>query len=906
MLLTLKNFKCWKESTFDLSISNNNIGITLISGKSGVGKTSIIEAIVFVLFGSGRKITKIGEKSCNVKLLTSWRSNNLTSDQTNNTNNIEITRQKGPNRLTLIMNGIMYEDDSAQALIDNEYTDTFNSIGYLSQSSINSFVLMGPQDKLAFLEKLIFKNMDMKTIKSKISLLVRERNTNLQQTTGKIDMLTQMLQSETENITQPEYPFDCSENNRDTFEKNLSTQQSNLNKKLKSVISKLDRLKTMQKETTEYETNNKSLLNEQQFNDAKLKEPNQYNIDFSNSSHVIQKIDEINQSINSIQSHINFLSKYSEYNEKIILVKSLENKFQKSFQTEKSQIQQNITRIKTLILTPETINELQQDIEIFKEYIQDIKIYNKLDKELDSISKDTMNIFNKASEVKITLTESYRQELSDKIETNLQKITKQKMYKKKYKCPECKTKLSICSDTDKLIPVPEDMSKDNDIDKLNQKITKYRKNLQIFDDLFPKLSIMISKKSDIQLQRDNISSKYEDFDYSQDYINQLSNDISNNKKSIDSHNKSSDELLSFNNKLQDPFLNNHIIKNMHNDIEKTNLSIESLKSIIDTEKLALRDSDFINNLESMEPTTFQKFQDDKKHELHTFATTLKMFNQEHKNYLNLVEKKQSIAEKLESLITNRQQELTKNSKKPLSLKSIIKHIENNLTEQESINQMITQNQQDTISLQKWKIKNQNYLDYISKQEELENLHKSASGFSEKLKSIYRIKDIIMKAETLAINHIINQINETVARYLDIFFPDNTITVLLHCPDTDEPNPTTKQTTDSTESKKISKTTKKPSPKEKTQITMSVDYKDMEADISILSGGELQRIVIAYNLALSELFNLPLILLDECTSNLDQELTEIVVKGIHHNCKDKMIIMIAHQVVSGIFDKVVSI
>ena len=153
----------------------------------------------------------------------------------------------------------------------------------------------------------------------------------------------------------------------------------------------------------------------------------------------------------------------------------------------------------------------------------------------------------------------------------------------------------------------------------------------------------------------------------------------------------------------------------------------------------------------------------------------------------------------------------------------------------------------------------------------------------------------MQAESMTINHIINQINETTARYLEIFFPDNPISVLLQCPDT---NPESNQSNKSSQNKSIKK--------EKSQITISVDFKDIEADISILSGGELQRIIIAYNLALSELFNLPLILLDECTSNLDQELTEIVVKGIHRNCKDKMIIMIAHQVVSGIFDKVVTI
>ena len=139
----------------------------------------------------------------------------------------------------------------------------------------------------------------------------------------------------------------------------------------------------------------------------------------------------------------------------------------------------------------------------------------------------------------------------------------------------------------------------------------------------------------------------------------------------------------------------------------------------------------------------------------------------------------------------------------------------------------------------------------------------------------------MKAESMTINKY-QPINISIFRHL---FSRQPNTCHLHCPDTEnEP------------SNKSNKKPIKQKTKERTQISILIDYKDIEADISILSGGELQRIVIAYNLALSELFNLPLILLDECTSNLDQELTEIVVKGIHRNCNDKMIIMIAHQVV----------
>ena len=58
MLLKLSNFKCWK----DKSLIFNDNGLTLISGSSGKGKTSILEAINFVLFGKGRKIITHGSK----------------------------------------------------------------------------------------------------------------------------------------------------------------------------------------------------------------------------------------------------------------------------------------------------------------------------------------------------------------------------------------------------------------------------------------------------------------------------------------------------------------------------------------------------------------------------------------------------------------------------------------------------------------------------------------------------------------------------------------------------------------------------------------------------------------------------------------------------------------------------
>jgi ABC-type transport system involved in cytochrome bd biosynthesis fused ATPase/permease subunit len=81
---------------------------------------------------------------------------------------------------------------------------------------------------------------------------------------------------------------------------------------------------------------------------------------------------------------------------------------------------------------------------------------------------------------------------------------------------------------------------------------------------------------------------------------------------------------------------------------------------------------------------------------------------------------------------------------------------------------------------------------------------------------------------------------------------------------------------------------------------------MEADINMLSGGELSRVILAYTMALAEMFNTPLLLLDECTSSLDQDLTETVFNSIRENFNGKITLLIAHQVVMGTFDKIINL
>ena len=134
-------------------------------------------------------------------------------------------------------------------------------------------------------------------------------------------------------------------------------------------------------------------------------------------------------------------------------------------------------------------------------------------------------------------------------------------------------------------------------------------------------------------------------------------------------------------------------------------------------------------------------------------------------------------------------------------------------------------------------------------------------------------------------NIISSINTHANVYLECFFPDNPISVKLV---------TFKET-------KKGKTIKK-----KPQINLEIEYKGMEADINMLSGGELSRIILAFSLALGEMFNTPMMLLDECTSSLDQELNTVVMDGIRENFSGNIVIIIAHQCITGMFDKVIKI
>ena len=151
MKLTLHKFKCWSDLTLNIPV-----GIVLIRGLSGAGKTSLLKAINWVLYGNTKKISPHSAPSA--KTFVKYEYNGIT-----------ITRSKNPNKL-IYDDGTIYEDEEAQHKICYLYGEysVFLSTSYIAQRGFNEFLVASNVSKMELLNKVAFQDDDPNTYLDKI------------------------------------------------------------------------------------------------------------------------------------------------------------------------------------------------------------------------------------------------------------------------------------------------------------------------------------------------------------------------------------------------------------------------------------------------------------------------------------------------------------------------------------------------------------------------------------------------------------------------------------------------------------------------------------------------------------------------------------------------------------------
>ena len=247
MHLTLTNFRSFTKGEFDLT--NDFI---LLSGRSGVGKTTILMGIMFALNGEGKKLVKHGCKSCKVVLTIE---------------DIIITRTKGPNRLQVVAGQFQYEDKIAQAMIDSRFKNIH--LGYVSQRLYKSFVLMAPADKLKYIEGIALDKEFVSRLHQKCKELIKHRKKQL-------DLYTKEKETREAVLTDMDLSVHKDIDHVDTIE-NLNTRKKKIERDIASY--KINREKkqiidNLQKEIDSMTTLNVSVdeIAEQRVQQSKWKE----------------------------------------------------------------------------------------------------------------------------------------------------------------------------------------------------------------------------------------------------------------------------------------------------------------------------------------------------------------------------------------------------------------------------------------------------------------------------------------------------------------------------------------------------------------------------------------------------------------------------------------------------------
>src|SRR5690349_7515747 len=170
--LTLSQFRCWVD---EIEVEFNLGNLILLKGTTGSGKTTILNSIVWCLYGTLRLVAPNG----NDKAKTSVRLEIPKGDK-----NIIIIRSRNPSRLIIEIqedDNICeeYEDKPAQAFIEENFGtyEMWLTSCYIQQGMRNNFLSMSNKEKMELLNSIAFSACDPAVEISKIQTRIDECTT---------------------------------------------------------------------------------------------------------------------------------------------------------------------------------------------------------------------------------------------------------------------------------------------------------------------------------------------------------------------------------------------------------------------------------------------------------------------------------------------------------------------------------------------------------------------------------------------------------------------------------------------------------------------------------------------------------------------------------------------------------
>lgn len=167
--ILLKEFKCWKNLSIEIPLG----GVTLIKGDSGCGKSTILQAIVWCLYGKIQLVTPTTKKVASTEVTIRFPFHFKGINDI-----LNITRKKST-RVTLSHCKDIYEDKVAQEIINDLFGtyDLWLASCYVGQGTRNTFLTTPNSGKMELLNSIAFHEEDPRIFIDRITEVLNEKNT---------------------------------------------------------------------------------------------------------------------------------------------------------------------------------------------------------------------------------------------------------------------------------------------------------------------------------------------------------------------------------------------------------------------------------------------------------------------------------------------------------------------------------------------------------------------------------------------------------------------------------------------------------------------------------------------------------------------------------------------------------
>ena len=734
MLLKLRNFRCHKEATFEIPDS----GLVLLSGNSGSGKSTILKAIVYALFGKIQKPYSFGTNACSVYL---------------EFMGMNITRSNRPNRL--IVND-RYEDDAAQEYIIKRLgmnQEEFNLSSYIPQKANESLLSMTQLNQLNYLKLLSFNGNENEKHKERLNKMISETSDKMIEYRTELKTYGNEMVKLEEDIEPIEFPLhkedgETEDESIDRYKSRMAT----FNKRLSELIDSKEKQTHKLQEYLLLKADMEMYMDKQRHTEIQIENKrNQYN-------EVHTKLLEDNELDFDIE--ITKLEHFIAYTQLKHDITELQEQYDKILEEETKEKKKELLHIKKTLwmfkgqLKP--IEEVEMDIEKYNlelhqwhEYQNELNKYEEVRNEIDTNINEPNELLDYVKEI----IHKSKKEI-EKLEYSKELIQKMKQQadfeKQLLNCPICETDLKL--QNNELVEVKdvlhiEQRDYDTEIDDIQANITQQHEIIDKYNEYKHKLTI-------IQIPvLDNTD---------EEYYNTIENELKVLNKFLEK------------NKVQEEY-----VRNIEQQMKTGNLS-PALKTMNDKVKEKKRQLTSHIDYFEKEDIIFSK-ENRTLDELTEYKTQLIERRQAHNTH-------QLFYKEITKQLRELEEELTKCNTR-------LEIITNKMTgtNGDAIKRRLTDIDIQMTKARRKQLEDESLLDRVDKYLEYCDLKKKYEYWEHKYETIslklnevqqrynsyVLLKEKYIQAEVMALDSTMHTINEHTKHFLDTFFIDIPITAKLH-------------------------------------------------------------------------------------------------------------------------------